>query len=189
GGPWSCTRLGYRHLLTSLASLQSRPAPRADPRFGVVPAHQELPSEVKMNHVPIPESHRDLLDGNACVALTTVMPGGQPQITPVWCNRDEEGYVLLNIMRGFRKEKNMRTNPKVTVLAYDTKNPLRSIEIRGTVIEMTEEGALEHLNQLTQLYMHKSDARFFGDSVPAELKATHVPVKIKIAPMCVRVEG
>ena len=73
-------------------------------------------------------------------------------------------------MRGFRKEKNMRSNPKVTLLAFDPKQPLHSIEIRGIVVEMTEEGALEHLDQLTQLYMHKPDARFFGDSIPAELQ-------------------
>ena len=39
-----------------------------------------------MQPVLIPDSHRDLFDGDACVALTTVMPDGQPQITPVWCN-------------------------------------------------------------------------------------------------------
>jgi len=147
-----------------------------------------LKMKVSMKPVRLPESYRDLLEGDACVALSTIMPGGQPQITPVWCNR-EGHYVLLNTMRGFRKEKNMRANPKVTLLAFDPKHPLRSIEIRGIVVEMTEEGALEHLNQLTQLYMHKSDARFFGDSIPAELQATYVPVKIKIAPIKIRVEG
>ena len=136
----------------------------------------------------IPESHQDLLDGDACVALTTIMPDGQPQITPIWCNR-AGAYVLINTMRGFRKEKNMRNNPKVTLLAFDPKYPLRSLEIRGTVVEMTEEGALEHLDQLTQLYMHKSDARFFGDSIPAQLQATYFPVKVKIAPTHIRVEG
>ena len=141
-----------------------------------------------MNPAHIPESHQDLLDGDACVALTTIMPGGQPQITPVWCNRDGD-YVLINTMRGFRKEKNMRSNPKVTLLAFDPKQPLRSIEIRGTVIEMTQRGALDHLDQLTQLYMRKPGARFFGDSVPAGFQATYVPVKIKIAPLHVRVEG
>jgi PPOX class probable F420-dependent enzyme len=138
--------------------------------------------------VLIPDSHRDLIDGDACVALTTILPDGQPQITPVWCNRDA-AYVLINTMRGFRKEKNMRGNPKVVLLAFDPKYPLRSLEIRGTVVEMTEEGALEHLDHLTQLYLHKPDARFFGDSVPASLQATYVPVKIKIAPIHVRVEG
>jgi len=141
-----------------------------------------------MQPVPIPDSHRDLFDGCACVALTTIMPDGQPQITPVWSNLDDP-YVLINSMRGFRKEKNMRRNPRVTLLAFDPKQPLRNIEIRGTVVEMTEEGALEHLDRLTQLYMHKQGARFFGDSIPAELQATYVPIKVKIAPMSIRVEG
>jgi len=122
------------------------------------------------------------------VALTTMMPDGQPQITPVWSNLDDP-YVLINTMRGFRKEKNMRRNPRVTLLVFDPQHPLRNIEIRGTVVEMTEEGASEHLDLLTQIYMHKPGARFFGDSIPAELQATYVPIKIKIAPMSIRVEG
>ncbi len=141
-----------------------------------------------MQPVHIPDSHRNLFDGFACVALTTIMPDGQPQITPVWSNLDGS-HVLINTMRGFRKEKNMRRNPRVTLLAFDPKQPLRNIEIRGTVVEMTEEGALEHLDQLTQSYMHKPGARFFGDSIPAELQATYVPVKVKIAPVSIRVEG
>jgi PPOX class probable F420-dependent enzyme len=141
-----------------------------------------------MQPLPIPDSHRGLFDGDACVALTTIMPDGRPQITPVWCNLDRE-YVLINSMRGFRKEKNMREIPKVTLLVFNPKQPLHAVEIRGIVVEMTEEGALEHLDQLTQLYMHKSDARFFGDSIPAELQTAYIPVKIKIAPISIRVEG
>lgn len=138
--------------------------------------------------VRIPQSHKDLIDGAYNVALTTVMPDGQPQTTPVWCNREAD-FVLLNTMKGFRKEKNLRTNPKVTILAYDPANPLRHIEIRGTVVELTEKHALEHLDQLTQLYLGRPDAKFFGDSVPAEHQATYKPVRVKIAPTRIRVEG
>ncbi len=141
-----------------------------------------------MNAIPIPASHRDLLDGSSCVALTTLMPDGQPQITPVWCNLEGD-CVLINTMRGFRKEKNMRARPKVTLLAYHPRHPLRQLEIRGTVVEMTENGALDHLNYLTQLYLHRPEARFFGDSVPAELQANYTPVKVRIVPTHVRVEG
>jgi hypothetical protein len=42
-----------------------------------------------------PESHRDLLEGPANVVLTTVMPDGQPQTTPIWCNLDGD-FVLIN---------------------------------------------------------------------------------------------
>ncbi len=136
----------------------------------------------------IPPSHRDLVGGPFYAALTTLMPDGQPQTTPVWCSRDGN-CILINTMRDFRKAKNLRLNPMVTLLAYDPKNPGRNIEIRGRVVDMTEDGALEHLDALTRLYVNKPDARFFGDSVPAEMEAIHQPVKITILPRRVRVEG
>ncbi len=110
----------------------------------------------------IPASHQDLIDGPYVVALSTVMPDGQPQTTPVWCNR-HDGFILVNVMKGFRKEKNMRANPKVSLLAYDPKNPLHNIEIRGCVIELTEDGAVEHNDELARLYLRKPDAKFLGD--------------------------
>jgi PPOX class probable F420-dependent enzyme len=136
----------------------------------------------------IPKSHLDLITGAYCVALTTIMPDGGPQTTPVWCNCEAD-YVLINTMRSFRKERNMRANPKVSLLAYDPRHPLRHIEIRGMVVEMTEENAFEHLDQLTQLYLNKPGAKFFGDSVPIELQSTYIPVRVKIAPTHIRVEG
>ena len=139
-----------------------------------------------MKHIP--KSHLDLIDGSYVVALSTVLPGGQPQTTPVWCNR-KDGYIFINVMKGFRKEKNMRLNPKVSLLAYDPKNPLHNIEIRGCVIEMTEDGAVEHNDELAQLYLGKVDAKFFGDAIPAELQARYTPVRIKIAPTHIRVES
>ena len=139
-----------------------------------------------MKYIPI--SHLELIDGPYVVALTTVLPDGQPQTTPVWCNRNE-GYIFINVMKGFRKEKNMRSNPKVSLLAYDPKNPLHNIEIRGCVIEMTENGAVEHLDELTQLYLKKPNAKFFGDSIPAELQSQYIPVRVKILPTRIRVEG
>jgi PPOX class probable F420-dependent enzyme len=141
-----------------------------------------------MTTTNFPESHRDLIDGPYTVVLTTVMPDGQPQSTPVWCNRDGD-YVLINTMRGFRKAKNMRTNPKVTLLVFSAENPRHNIEIRGTVVEMTEENAVEHLDQLTQLYLNDPNAKFFGNCIAPELRATHTPVRIKIAPTRVRLEG
>ena len=139
-----------------------------------------------MIHIPI--SHLELIDGPYVVALTTVLPDGQPQTTPVWCNRKED-CIFVNVMKGFRKEKNMRLNPRVSLLAYDPKNPLHNIEIRGHVIEMTEDGAVEHIDELTQLYLKKPNAKFFGDSIPAELQWRYTPVRVKILPTHIRVEG
>lgn len=136
----------------------------------------------------IPASHADLIDGPYIAALSTMMPDGQPQTTPVWCNR-RDGFVFVNVMRGFRKFKNMQLNPHVTLLAYDPRDPLRNIEIRGCVVEMTEVGAPEHNDELARLYLNKPDAKFFGDAVPAELGSHYTPIRVKIAPTHVRVEG
>jgi PPOX class probable F420-dependent enzyme len=139
-----------------------------------------------LNHIP--QSHLDLIDGPYVVALSTVMPDGQPQTTPVWCNRHGD-CLFINVMRGFRKEKNMRRNPRVSLLAYDPRNPLHNIEIRGCVVELTEDGAIEHNDELTRLYLGKPDARFFGDAVPAALQAQYTPVRVRIQPNHIRVEG
>lgn len=134
-----------------------------------------------------PASHMDLLDGTYCAALTTLMPDGQPQTTPIWYNREGD-CVLINSMRAFRKTQNMRRDPRVSLLIFDPRKPLHNVEVRGVVEEMTEEGALDHLDALTALYMGKPDAHFFGDSIPAHFQATHVPVKMRIRPLRVRAE-
>ena len=133
----------------------------------------------------IPDSHRDLIEGAYTVVLTTIMPDGQPQMTPVWANTDGE-YILLNSMDSFRKTKNMRANPNITLFVYDPKRPLRNIEIRGRVVEMTEAGAEEHLDDLTELYI--GDRPFFGVSISADLRDQFTPIKIKVLPIKVRVE-
>jgi PPOX class probable F420-dependent enzyme len=127
----------------------------------------------------IPEAFMDLANHPPVAALTTVMPDGHPQTTAVWCDFDGT-YVRVSTIRGFRKEKNMRRNPKVTLLCYDPNEPLRSLEIRGTVVEMTEDGAMEHLDRLSELYTNLTP--YFGACVPAELKLTEFPVLCKIRP-------
>ena len=136
----------------------------------------------------IPASHLALIDGPFTVVLSTVMPDGQPQTTPVWCNRHGD-FIFINVMKGFRKEKNMRANPRVSLLIYAPQNPLHNIEIRGRVVEMTEEGAIEHNDELARLYLGQPDAKFFGDAVPAEVQSRYTPVRVTIEPTHIRVEG
>jgi PPOX class probable F420-dependent enzyme len=129
--------------------------------------------------VTIPESHSDLLEGPLSVALATVMPDGQPQSTVVWCDYDGT-HVRINTMTRFQKARNMRANPKVTIMAYEPACPLRNVEVRGTVVAMTEEGAEQHLDGLSELYLGKSP--YFGAVIDARWKEREVPVLCKIAP-------
>jgi PPOX class probable F420-dependent enzyme len=127
----------------------------------------------------IPDSHKDLLERPISVALATVMPDGQPQSTVVWCDYDGT-FVRINTMSHFQKARNMRSNPKVTILVYEPNNPLRNIEVRGTVVEMSEEGAEQHLDGLAELYVGKSP--YFGEVIDAKWKERETPVLCKITP-------
>jgi PPOX class probable F420-dependent enzyme len=128
----------------------------------------------------IPESHRDLVDCPAVAALTTVMPDGSPQTSVVWCDFDGE-CVRVNTMRGFQKERNMRRNPRVTLLCYDPHEALRYLEVRGSVIEMTEDAAAAHLDALASRYLGRP-VRYFGDCIPARFAETEIPVLCRIRP-------
>ena len=120
----------------------------------------------------IPASHRDLVECPPVAALTTVMPDGYPQTSVVWCDFDGT-FVRVNTMRGFAKERNMRRDPRVTLLCYDPRRPLRSLEVRGTVVEMTETGAAEHLDALTSKYAGRP-VRYFGGAIPARFADSEI---------------
>ena len=127
-----------------------------------------------------PPSHRDLAECPPVAALSTITASGYPQTSVVWC--DVEGDLLrVNTMGGFAKERNMRRDPRVTLLCYDPRQPLRYLEIRGTVIEMTEDGAAAHLDTLASKYMGRP-VRYFGDCIPARFAETEVPVLCRIRP-------
>ena len=105
----------------------------------------------------IPETHRDLLkDESAAFAyLATLMADGSPQLTPLWFNADGE-FIVINSALGRIKDRNMRARPRVAILIVDPKNPFhRYLQVRGRVVEVTEQGALEHINMLSLKYDHK----------------------------------
>src|SRR5260370_34238243 len=104
-----------------------------------------------MRMVPIPEKARDLFEKPIICALATLMPDGQPQVNPVWCDYDGE-YVRINTARGRQKDRNMTKRAKVTALLVDPDNDNRWVEVRGHIADITEEGANEHINQLSHKY-------------------------------------
>ena len=128
----------------------------------------------------IPASHRDLVECPAVAALTTVSAAGYPHTSVVWCDVDGD-CVRVNTMRGFVKDRNMRRDPRVTLLCFDPREPLRYLEVRGRVVEITESGARAHLDRLASAYAGRP-VRFFGGAVPARFADTEIPVIFRIRP-------
>jgi len=136
--------------------------------------------------VEIPESHRDLLQRPIYAVLTTMMPSGQPQSSLVWWDYDGE-CVLISTTLERRKSRNMLANPKVTVLVIDPANSARYVEVRGEVVEMSQNGAVELADRLTQRYTGKQ--RFYGDVYPVERQAQETRVVCRIRPSKVNADA
>jgi PPOX class probable F420-dependent enzyme len=115
----------------------------------------------------IPDSHQDLLEDEtrAFVCLATIMPDGTPQVTPVWFSVEGE-YILLNSARGRVKDKNMRARAPVALCIADPKNPYRYLQLRGRVVEITEEGAEDHIDRLNFKYHGKPKYAYHNPAHP-----------------------
>jgi PPOX class probable F420-dependent enzyme len=102
----------------------------------------------------IPESFKDLFAKKAFAHLATLMQGGSPQVTPVWCDFDG-ALIWLNSAKGRIKDKNMRRDKRVALSIQDPDNAYRYLEIRGEVVEITEDGADAHIDRLAKKYLGK----------------------------------
>ena len=109
----------------------------------------------------IPESHLDLIqdETRAFGSLVTLMKDGSPQVTPVWFNSDGI-HIMVNSARGRVKDRNMRRDPRVALVIVDPQDPYRYIQIRGKVIEITLQGAREHIDALSK--KHTGRDRYTG---------------------------
>jgi PPOX class probable F420-dependent enzyme len=100
-----------------------------------------------------PDAYLDLLsdEKRAFVYLATLMADGGPQVTPVWFNTEGD-YILINSAAGRVKDRNMRRRPRVALVIADPQNPYRYVQVRGRVVEVTEEGARAHIDILAKKY-------------------------------------
>src|SRR5215207_6615314 len=106
--------------------------------------------------VTIPKEFLDLFVRPVVVSLVTVMPDGQPQATPIWTDY-VDGFLRINTARGRQKDRNMKRDAKVTILAVDPDDPYRWIEVRGRITDESEATGLEVINALSAKYRNESD--------------------------------
>ena len=100
----------------------------------------------------IPAAAQHLLAGHNFAHVATVMEDGSPQVSPVWIDF-EDGLVLFNTAEGRLKPKNLRRDPRVAISITNPENPYENLLIRGRAVELTHEGADEHIDALAKRYM------------------------------------
>ena len=86
--------------------------------------------------------------------LGTLMKDGSPHVSPVWIDITDNNIILINTAKGRIKQKNVSSDPRVSISLTDDENPYSMVTIRGQVIEQTSDGADEHIDKLAKKYLN-----------------------------------
>jgi PPOX class probable F420-dependent enzyme len=127
----------------------------------------------------VPDNFKDLFEKKAFANLATVMPDGSPQVTPVWFDWDGS-HIRVNSAKGRVKDRNMRRTPKVALAILDPDNPYRHLAVRGRVVEMTEQGADDHIDALAKKYLGQDRYPYRR---PGEVRVIYVIQPERVAAM------
>jgi PPOX class probable F420-dependent enzyme len=121
------------------------------------------------------EHARLFLEPNYAV-VSTLRPDGSPQQTAVWIDWDGE-HVVFNITETRKKFDYLREDPRASVLVFDGDDRYKWISVSGTVVELTTEGAEEHIHRLSNKYRGRDYTLRPGEQrVVARLQPEHVTV-------------
>jgi PPOX class probable F420-dependent enzyme len=96
------------------------------------------------------EKQQALLKGKNFGVVATVGGDGRPQTSVVWIDTDGDN-VVFNTTNKRAKGRNLRANPIVSVSVWDNEDPYSYFEVQGPA-ELSEEGAAEHINELSRRY-------------------------------------
>ncbi|MGQ0600853.1 MAG: PPOX class F420-dependent oxidoreductase [Anaerolineales bacterium] len=120
--------------------------------------------------ITIPEHRADLLtrEKKAFAHLALTLKDGTPQVTPVWFDWDGT-HLILNTARGRVKDKVLRRRPLVALAISDPQDPYRYLQIRGRVVDETEEGGYEQICDLRLKY--RGDRNY--PRHPGEVRVTY----------------
>jgi PPOX class probable F420-dependent enzyme len=107
----------------------------------------------------IDERSRELLEAPNFGHVATIGGDGTPHVAVVWVDTDGD-HVLLNSAEGRVWPDNIRRDPRLSLTVVNPENPYEYVVIRGRVVEITHEGADDHINALSRKYLGKDEYPF-----------------------------
>jgi PPOX class probable F420-dependent enzyme len=103
--------------------------------------------------MPLDEDTVRLAKGKNLATVVTLMPDGQPQALLTWVDTDGE-YLLVNTEPQRQRARNVRRDPRITVLIHSDSDPWDWSEVRGRVVDTITGGeARAHIDQLSNKYV------------------------------------
>lgn len=84
--------------------------------------------------------------------LCTVDASGAPQATPLWVEADG-GDIVVNTAQGRAKARYIDGDRRVALTVVDPDNQYNVVALRGTVVDVTTEGAEAQIDRLAHKYL------------------------------------
>ena len=119
----------------------------------------------------LPDGLLALLDKPSPCFIATLMPDGSPQLTETWVTTDGEN-VVLNIVDGMQKARNIARDPRVAVNVVDPDDVRRFYAVRGRVVKTTSEGGRESIDEISHKYTGAPYANYSGNPNETRLLIT-----------------
>ncbi|HUC59953.1 MAG TPA: PPOX class F420-dependent oxidoreductase [Streptosporangiaceae bacterium] len=112
--------------------------------------------------MPLDQDTVRLAKGKNLASVVTLMPSGQPQAQLTWIDTDGEN-ILINTEPQRQRGRNIRRDPRVTVLIHSDSDPWDWSEIRGHVTETIDgQKARDHIDELSRKYVGRDYANPIG---------------------------
>jgi PPOX class probable F420-dependent enzyme len=89
----------------------------------------------------LPPTLLPLLESTAIAFVSTIGPTGAPQTTPLWFLW-EDGALHFSLVDGRQKLRNLRRDPRLSVVVANPADPTWYIELRGHVDELASDPEL-----------------------------------------------
>ena len=103
--------------------------------------------------MPLDEDAARLAKGQNLATVITVLPDGQPHAQLTWVDHDGEN-ILVNTEPQRQRARNLRRDPRITVLIHSGENPWDWSEVRGHVVEVVGgDEARAHIDELSNKYV------------------------------------
>jgi PPOX class probable F420-dependent enzyme len=98
---------------------------------------------------------RALLSRPNFAHISTIMPDGSPNNSPVWIDVQDD-RILISSEEGSLKVRNLRRDPRVAISVLDFHDPYEELQIRGHVVEIRDDSKFEFLDKISQKYIGKA---------------------------------
>jgi len=95
---------------------------------------------------------RALIARPVLASLATLNADGSPQITPLWIDLDGDD-VVFNTSQSRKKARNLERDGRVAVTVIDPDDPYNVVAFRGTVTEITTDGADAQIDAMAKKYL------------------------------------